>query len=290
MKLLNLPDRETNHHRWLLARRQYLGASEAPAACGIDPHKTPLLLANEKWGTVDPEPTSEPARWGQLLEPVIIKEVGKRLDAVIQHNDKTYQHETIPFLVATPDAFIEIDGVVVPLQVKTTNQFLADKWAEGPSDTAHCQVLHEMAVLGSPLVVVACLIGGQTLKIYNVERDETLIKQITDLEIAFWRHVENRTEPPVYAADNKHLNRIKPVADIDKAYIPDLQPFIDARESAIAKAKEADAERDLAEANIKQLMGNLSDATTQNHWVRWMHHVVKGNTQRRLTIKEIRHG
>ena len=288
--MLNFPDRETNYHRWLLVRRQYLGASEAPAACGIDSHKTPLLLANEKWGTVDAEPTGEAARWGQLLEPIIIEEVGRRLETKPQANQQTFQHDSIPFLIATPDAFIEIDGVVVPLQVKTTNQFLADRWEEGPSDTAHCQVMHEMAVLNSPFVLVACLIGGQLLKIFTVERDEALIKQITDLEIAFWRHVENRTEPPVYAADNKHLNRIRPVADINQVYLPDLQPFIDARAEAIAKGKEADEQRDLAEANIKQIMGNLSDATTQTHAVKWMHHVIKGKPQRKLTIKEIQHG
>src|SRR3990167_10286820 len=58
---------------WLEARRQGLGASDAPVILGLSPWKTPLALYAEKLGLEIEEPEqTEAMAWGLRLQPVII--------------------------------------------------------------------------------------------------------------------------------------------------------------------------------------------------------------------------
>ena len=40
------------------------------------------------------------------------------------------------------------------------------------------------------------LLGGQTLEIHRIERDEQMITRLIELERKFWQYVETDTPPP----------------------------------------------------------------------------------------------
>ncbi len=54
-------------------RRTGLGASDAAAACGIDPYKTTLRLYLEKTGELPPDEETDALRIGKIFEPGILE-------------------------------------------------------------------------------------------------------------------------------------------------------------------------------------------------------------------------
>src|SRR5690606_18657199 len=59
-------------------RRSGIGSSDAATVAGLNRWKTPLDLYLEKRGLVEPEPASEAAEWGTILEPTILREFARR--------------------------------------------------------------------------------------------------------------------------------------------------------------------------------------------------------------------
>src|SRR5690606_16880012 len=59
-------------------RRSGIGSSDAAVVAGLNRWKTTLDLYLEKRGLVEPEPASEAAEWGTILEPTILREFARR--------------------------------------------------------------------------------------------------------------------------------------------------------------------------------------------------------------------
>src|ERR1039457_6424021 len=79
---------------WLKVRQQGIGSSDASAAIGICPFKSPLTLWMEKTGRViQPDLAEiEAVYFGALLEPLVAAEYAKRsgnkvrrVNAILQH-------------------------------------------------------------------------------------------------------------------------------------------------------------------------------------------------------------
>lgn len=62
---------------WLAVRERGIGSSDAAAAVGLCPYKSPLQLWMEKTGRggalpqTDPRDDTSPMYWGTLLEPIV---------------------------------------------------------------------------------------------------------------------------------------------------------------------------------------------------------------------------
>ena len=110
----------------------------------------------------------------------------------------------------------------VGLECKTANAFMADKW--GPSQEAEIvsgnvvtehqiplyyetQIQWYMAVTGIKKFYVAVLIGGQDFRMYEVRRDEDVIKAIVEKCHAFWfkKVLADVPPDPINADDIKKL-------------------------------------------------------------------------------------
>jgi putative phage-type endonuclease len=159
---------------WLAVRKQGLGSSDAAAAVGLNPYKSQLELWLEKTGRdsslpkVDPQDEESPAYWGNILEPIVATHYTRRsghrirrVNAVLQHPDPN-----LTWMLAN------IDREVI-----------------GASDV-------QLAVTGKPAADVAVLLGGQHLEIHRIERDDSLIARLIDLERLFWDYVVSDTPPP----------------------------------------------------------------------------------------------
>lgn len=251
-----------------------LGASQAPAALGLDRYRSPLTVWRELRGEhVDdttPEHVREAARWGQALEPIVRGQYALERGAVVWVPTRSY--ELGGWLRATPDGLVR-DPVAVPamdpqtiewggseppgalagmLQVKCRSAFLRDEWLHGVPAKEEVQVRVEMAVCGLPWADVAVLIGGNQLLVHRLERDIALEANILRDLRAFWALVESGREPPVdaseawrdYASSRMRATKVTLTADED---VTELVEYWLAQR---AKRKRAEEEESAAKTDL----------------------------------------
>jgi predicted phage-related endonuclease len=65
--------------------------------------------------------------------------------------------------------------------------------------------MHQLAVTGKQAADVAVLICGQELQVHRIERDETMITQLIELERQFWTLVEEDKQPSADGSDSADL-------------------------------------------------------------------------------------
>ena len=208
VKTVDLPRED-----WLDVRKSGIGSSDAAAAVGLNPYKSQLQLWMEKTAkdenlpVVDPNDEESPMYWGTILEPIVAahytKRTGnrvRRINAVLQHPDQDKA-----WMLANIDR--EVVGVsdVQILECKTAGINGARLWKEGVPEYIQLQVHHQLAVTGKQCADVAVLIGGQSLEIHRIERDEALIQNLIRLEREFWHFVETDTPPPADGSDSADL-------------------------------------------------------------------------------------
>jgi putative phage-type endonuclease len=182
---------------WLALRRRGIGSSDAPAVVGVSPYRTPLEVWAEKVGLAEPE-ENEAMRWGRLLEPVIAEEYSRAVGQQLWDPRAIYQHAEHAWMLATPDRLATPMAPRIVIEIKTRAM-----WRQDDDLPAHyrVQVQHQLAVLGLDRATVVILVGGQRLFWTDVERDDALIRDLTEQEREFWRRVELRDPPPPVAED-----------------------------------------------------------------------------------------
>jgi len=133
-------------------RRTGIGASEAAAAIGLSPYKTPIDLWLEKTSTEPPNrdwyKPGKPAYFGTLIEDVIADTYAAIHDVKLRRTH-TLAHPTYDFILATPDR--EIVGQKKLLECKASSPWRSD-WGEEYTDeipTEYVVQCHQqMAVRG----------------------------------------------------------------------------------------------------------------------------------------------
>ena len=101
----------------LALRKQYIGASEAAAACGLSPWCTPYELWADKTSDEITERDSARMEWGRRLESVVLHKYAEGLaDASVLEAPCLFRvSEQYPWMGCTPDGLLP-DRVV---EVKT---------------------------------------------------------------------------------------------------------------------------------------------------------------------------
>lgn len=166
---------------WLARRREFLGASEVAAVCGLDPFKTALDVWASKKGIIQSE-ESEAAGLGHLLEPVILQWYANTRGVRLQRPGTMFGAE--PWMAASLDA-IAADRRNV--QAKAVGRYMAQHWDNGAPDYVQAQTQWEMMVSGLAVTDVAALICSTEFRIIEVAADPSI--QSYELEICsrFWR-------------------------------------------------------------------------------------------------------
>ena len=136
---------------WLAIRQRGIGSSDAAAAVGLSPYKSPLTLWLEKTGRQLPEDVSgkEAVRWGTVLEPVLARVYAERTGRRVRRVNAVLQHPGHAFMLANLDREVvgEAAGPGV-LEIKTAGWHSAPQWEDGIPVACQCQVLHQLAVTG----------------------------------------------------------------------------------------------------------------------------------------------
>lgn len=290
---------DTKHlarEEWLAVRKTGIGSSDAAAAVGLNPYKSPLTVWMEKTGrahllpAIDVKDDSLPIFWGNLLEPIVAAQYSRRtghrvrrINAVLQHPDPE-----LHWMLANIDReVVGAEGVQI-LECKTAGINGARSWADGVPEYVQLQVQHQLAVTGKQAADVAVLIGGQKLEVHRIERDDVLIGRLIRLERNFWRYVETDTPPPAGATDSCELA-------LRCLFPADTGSTVDFTENRELSAKFADLqalrekiealqplERELKHA-IQQAMGDASVALFETGRVTWR----KARDSRVLDVEKV---
>lgn len=203
-----------SREEWMEARKDGLGASDAPALLGVSPWKNNVQLWEEKCGVTIPEDIGgNPAvKYGNDAEPLL------RQFFMLDHPEyglsftpyKIIRHQDYPFITCTPDGEL-LENVTDRrggLEIKTT-QILSpvgwQHWKGRIPDNYYAQVCHQMLATGWEFVELLVQIKYTTAsgedrketRHYKIEREDARedIDLVEQEAIRFWRCVEQRKRP-----------------------------------------------------------------------------------------------
>lgn len=195
-----------NRDEWLKERRKHIGASDAAAILGLDPHRSPLDIWLEK---VRPEMVDAPAdedflEFGTDVEPAIerryVKETGR---AVYHPSPAIIVHPKFPELACTPDGLSDSpDPIVVEYKFERYSDNFGDPGSDQIPDHFLTQVSHQMACTGRDRADLALMHGAPPIRIYRAYRDHELERILIDRLRAWWAdYVVKEVEPPIDSSD-----------------------------------------------------------------------------------------
>jgi len=248
---------------WLEKRREGIGGSDAAASLGLNPWKSPYALFEDKAHGIASDEDNERMEWGRRLEAPIVQAYGERTSTEVSPYPVMLRSKDYPWMQVNLDAV----GTDLAVEAKNVGLRMAGEWNDGAvPDHYMLQGMHELAVTGLPMVVFAVLIGGQELRLIEVERNETLIDDVIEQEKRFWDLVESDTAPGIdgtaSTAEALKLRYPLPEPGAEVELIPEeILPLIETR--ARLKIAEKQAKEDLVsiENGIKAMLGNAEIGT-----------------------------
>lgn len=204
---LRLVDTRTlSREQWLEVRAGGIGSSDAAAAVGLCPYKSPLELWMEKTGRATKAGEhlglDDPRYWGTLLEPFVANAYQQKTGRKVRKVNAVLQHPSLPFMLANIDREVVGSAEVQILECKTAGEFGARLWQDGVPEYVQLQVQHQLAVTGKQAADVAVLLCGQTLEVFRIPRDDEAIARLVVLEARFWEYVETDTPPPADGSES----------------------------------------------------------------------------------------
>ena len=167
---------------WLRQRRDYLGASEVPAVCGLDPFHSPLQIWALKRGLAQ-DRQSAAGDMGNLFEGPLLAYYAQRHARTLT-KPGTLRRIDFPWMAATPDAVTLCDRNV---QAKMVGSRMVYRWDDGCPDYVQAQTQWEMWVTGLKVSDVPACLGGTDYQEYEVKRDDTAIGYLVEICSRFWR-------------------------------------------------------------------------------------------------------
>jgi len=182
----------------LLERKKGIGGSDAAAAIGLNPYKSPLELYQEKRGEIEPPDLSdnEAVHFGNVLEDTIANEYFRRTGQNIRRKNQIVIHPRMNWMRANVDRILTGQNKILECKAPGFNQ--RDQWGEPGTDEIPLQYLvqcvHYMIVGDYDGADVAALIGGREFRVYHIQRDRDLEANIIEKERDFW---ENHVVPGV---------------------------------------------------------------------------------------------
>lgn len=244
--LLNVTEEE-----WLQMRTEGIGGSDAAKVLGISPWGTKYDLWHDKVG-IDPlndDKNSMILDAGHRLENFVAQLYGylQNANANGEENEKVkvfekkimYRHPLYPFMQGDIDRFVEKDGKVSILEIKTTSDNNKSEWFSDsgkPIIPKHyeCQVRHYMAVTNIDEADICCLFCNEQFRVLasilssdvsipedkfskyaeeyfipnlvvrHITRDEAYEEKLIKAEKEFWEtYVVPKIEPPFEDEDGK---------------------------------------------------------------------------------------
>jgi len=247
-------------------RQLGIGGSDMPIILGLSKYKTPYQLYCEKIGEITSEDKmSDYQYWGHQLEGTIRDEFATRNNVVVETPD-TMVHPIYSFLRGNLDGFIPSLNAV--LEVKCSNQFMANEWGVSGTDVIPMQYLvqvaHYCAVANADYAYIAVLIGGNDYREFKYTRNKVLENRIIDAAKKFWDCVQNKTPPAAINQVDLRLMYPKHNPDKVKKVVPIVQGDLEVLADTRFKIKQLSEIEDKYKFNIMQFMEDAECLTNED--------------------------
>ena len=194
--------------QWLAERRLGIGGSDVAPILGLSPWATPLDVYLDKIGEA-PEREDTPAMaWGRAMEPLLRQAYEAQTGRRVLVPAESFVHPEHAFMRANVDGEID-DAIGFEGKTARTGEGWGEPGTDEVPDAYGLQVQHYMIVRGWVQVDIAVLIGGSDFRIYTVEADPQVQRDLIDLEREFWHRVETRNppEPRTFAEVQQRFGR-----------------------------------------------------------------------------------
>jgi len=172
-----------NTPEWLTARKGIIGASEVACILGLSKWSTPLGIYLDKLNPNITDDMTEWQEWGHRLEDAIAQWVADKQGLTVLPSPGLLQSTVYPWLGATPDRVTDRGE---PVELKTSDRFMADQWLDGVPDNYLIQVMVQMIVLDARRGYLAVLHGGNRPEFFVIEWDQVVVDQIIQITGDFW--------------------------------------------------------------------------------------------------------
>ncbi len=281
--------RSDDRDAWLAARQLGVGASDTPSLMGLTRYASAVSMWAEKTGRLIPDDAefdNERMRWGVKLEPLVADEYERQTGRELQHWGALLSYDDLPFILATPDFQWHDSGVDIPVEIKTTDVSRASEWRDGPPERVYCQMQQQMLVTGAPMASTGVLVGGNTFRWADVERDEDYIQEIIRVTSEFWRYVADDVSPPMDGSEatTDAVAKMWPQSSGEAVVLTD-DAYEWARDIDAAKEarKQADEQVKVLENTVKAALGNNEVGLYPDGNVAFTY---KEQTRKSYTVKE----
>lgn len=264
-----ISDRNIDWAGWEDVRKNSIGSSEICTILGLNQFQSPLDLWCVKTGRKSGQIDNPAMKYGRKVEPIIAELFAdKHPEISLTANNSLYQSQEFPFAVCTPDFLTSyngenFDGV---LEIKHTAMYSG--WDEGAPDSAHCQLIWQLGILGFKYGYIGAVVGGRAgdLKDPFFEFDQELFSTLIKKAETFLMHVYHDMPPEADFIDHKLVDQIhKKEAGkmIEIQSDQKIQGWLEEYDGACALLKEQNVEakrleeiKKKAEANLKMVLAD----------------------------------
>ena len=271
-KLIMTVAEMADEKKWLEARREGIGGSDASVIVGLNRWKSPFQLWLEKTGKAEAEDLSgnEYVYWGKVLEEAVANRfcelTGKKVQrrGLLQMDDRPYIRASVDRMVVGENAGLEC---------KTCNGFAAKEWEDDEVPAAYyVQCQHYMMVTGCERWYIAVLIGGNHFVWKEIPRNDNEIDLLLQAEIDFWHKVEAGIMPEVDGSESckDALAAEFRGGNAEPLTLPDAAEVIIERIRALDDAKK-NTEEDIEhhKNQLRRLMGDYELGYAGDYKVTW---------------------
>lgn len=247
-------------------RRTHLHATDLAKIAGVSPHGTALDVFLEKTGHVVEPLEGEWLEWGNRLEGPVLDAYQEKTGVALVRNrnpdgsQTTFEHPEYPWLAGTPDAWGEMEEVVV--DAKTSGPHAKHLWKndEPPADyliqtTVYCSIRKV------PRADIPTLHSGQRFRIYPVAYDPEFMGNLVEIGERFLKDHLLPVKPPEPESDEErdrmarilHPREIRGEMKASTLMVDQLVAQLFAARQAI---KDNEGLRDGAVARIEEFIGD----------------------------------
>ena len=266
---------DLNREEWLKIRKAYIGGSDAAAAVGLNPWRSPLSVYMDKTTDEIKSIDNLHMKLGRYLEDTVVRLFEEETGKKTRRNNQMMVDNNYPFMLADIDR--EVVGENAILECKTTSSWNRDQWQDGQAPVQYeIQCHHYMAVTGAEKCYLACLIGLQDFVIREIDRDEETIRLLRQYEGDFWKQVKSGELPDpdgskdysealkerYQGRDNDSID-LRDLEEVDMNYYFDLDKSI----------KGLQMQQEMMKQKIQKAMGEHQGAVLKGAKVTWKPYV-----------------
>jgi putative phage-type endonuclease len=268
-----IPDRSA----WLALRRRDITASDIGALFGCHPYRSPLQVFADKVGEGYDRGDNSAMRRGRILEPAVAAAVAEEKPDWKIEKVTEYLRDPDLRLGATPDWFVHDKHGLGVLETKTAEPSVFDRdWKSGPPLAWTLQCLVQMMLTDASWGAVAVLVMSRDFPvyIYDVPRHEGAEARITEKVRAFWAAIEAGQQPPAdFTKDGQVIaamfKREHEGSIVDLSGHNRMPEILDRRAELAGVLKDAEAEKDAIDAEIKAAIGLAETASVPGWRITW---------------------